>query len=73
MSTLALEDWILAEKEYLAQRPADGSIPRKQLWREDTIERRAYEIWEKRIRLNLPRIMDRALRRSVKVINEQVG
>ncbi len=45
----ALDDWLLAEREYLAQRPADGSIPRNQLWHEDTIELRAYEIYKKRV------------------------
>lgn len=38
-------DWLVAEREYLAQRPIDGSIPRKQLWHEDTIEQRAYRIF----------------------------
>jgi hypothetical protein len=45
----AVKDWLAAEAEYLAQRPVDGSIPLKQLWGEDTIERRAYEIYRRRV------------------------
>lgn len=45
---LALQDWLRAEADYLAQRPADGSIPRKQLWGEDTIALRAYDLFRDR-------------------------
>jgi hypothetical protein len=43
-----LEDWLIAEREYLAQRPIYGGIPAKQIWHEDTIELRAYEFYVKR-------------------------
>ncbi len=46
---LQLQDWLNAEAEYLAERPADGSIPAKQRWYEDTVERRAWEIYRARI------------------------
>lgn len=48
-SDLQLQDWLTAECEYLAQRPIDGSIPLKQLWGEDTIELRAYQIYLARV------------------------
>lgn len=41
-------DWLAAEAEYLAERPIDGSIPRKQLWGEDTIALRAYKKYRAR-------------------------
>lgn len=49
-SELALRDWLEAERDYLAQRPVDGSIPLKQVWGEDTIAGRAYEIYRERLR-----------------------
>ncbi len=42
------KDWLAAEAEYLAQRPGDGSIPAKQLWHQDTIEKRAYQKFKDR-------------------------
>jgi hypothetical protein len=47
---LSAQDWEAAVQEYLAQRPIDGSIPLKQIWHEDTIELRAYEIFLRRTR-----------------------
>ncbi len=44
----ALQDWLQAERDYLAQRPIDGSVPLKQMWHEDTVEKRAYEIYKRR-------------------------
>jgi hypothetical protein len=45
---LAVQDWLRAEAEYFAQRPADGSIPFKQTVGEDTIALRAYRLFEAR-------------------------
>jgi hypothetical protein len=47
--SLAAQDWLIAEREFLAQRPLDGSIPRKQLWG-DTIAKGAYAIFKSRER-----------------------
>jgi hypothetical protein len=45
---LAVDDWLRAETEYFFQRPLDGSVPFKQLIGEDTIERRAYNLFKAR-------------------------
>ncbi len=45
---LGKQDWLTAEAEYLAQRPIDGSIPAKQRWHQDTIEKRAYQKFKDR-------------------------
>ncbi len=48
----ALQDWLKAEAEYFLQRDRYGHLPLKQIWGEDTIELRAYAIYQERI--NVP-------------------
>jgi hypothetical protein len=45
---LAVQDFERAVGEYFAQRPADGSVPFKQIIQEDTIVLRAYRLFKAR-------------------------
>lgn len=50
--SLALQDWLRAEKEWLIQQELErdraGHLPPPQIYYGDTIERRAYEIFKAR-------------------------